>query len=269
MAKGRAKLSVSLPREKTAKVKELAGYSILIYGEKKIGKTSLAAQFPDAFFLMFEPGGKALELFAAPVKSWKHFVAYLDTLEREDRFDTVVIDTIDLCYEACYESICKANNITHPNEMRDHGQTWRAIKTEFQRQIHRLLSLGRGVILLSHAKEVEIMGLNGQATTRIQSTMSGQAHDVVDALIDIWIYYGYKGRNRYLFLNGNEHITAGARNMEDHFLLDNPIYCGKSAAETYQNFQAAFNNDPIPFPPREMAPKKSKPKPKLRIKRSK
>ena len=49
---------IKLPTKKSKIESDLSKYSILLYGKIKIGKTSLAAQFPDALFLMTEPGGK-------------------------------------------------------------------------------------------------------------------------------------------------------------------------------------------------------------------
>src|SRR5215211_4312392 len=75
-------------------------YSTLLFGEKKIGKTSLAAKLPKTFFMMTEPGGKALSIHQAPVTSWKEYLGYVKLLKRDGgRFDTVCVDTIDLLYK--------------------------------------------------------------------------------------------------------------------------------------------------------------------------
>ena len=59
-----AKISgLTLPTEKSKPSSRLGDYTWLIYGAKKIGKTSLVAQFPETLILSFEPGTKALEVF--------------------------------------------------------------------------------------------------------------------------------------------------------------------------------------------------------------
>ncbi len=43
-----------LPTQRSQIAESLEDYSMLIYGQKKIGKTTLLAEFLEAFFLMFE-----------------------------------------------------------------------------------------------------------------------------------------------------------------------------------------------------------------------
>jgi hypothetical protein len=82
----------------------------LIYGTKKIGKTSLAAQFPDALFMMFEPGGKALSIYQVDCSTWSNALGYLDLLEAQKKagtlkYRTIVLDTGFEAFQKCFEYI--------------------------------------------------------------------------------------------------------------------------------------------------------------------
>src|SRR3990167_9705344 len=146
---------LSLPNEVSEPSNDISEYSILLYGREKIGKTTFAAQFPDAFFLLFEPGGKALSIYRREVLNWKDFLGYIKLLKEDDRFKTIVIDTVDLCYKACYDHIMEERGIDHPSE-EDWGMAWNLIKDEFTRAMATIQKLGRGVILISHAQEKEL-----------------------------------------------------------------------------------------------------------------
>ena len=65
---------IKLPTKRTEIEKDLSKYTIFLYGREKIGKTTLAAQFPDALFLMFEPGAKSLEIFRIDINTWAEFL---------------------------------------------------------------------------------------------------------------------------------------------------------------------------------------------------
>ncbi|HOK47887.1 MAG TPA: AAA family ATPase, partial [Bryobacteraceae bacterium] len=66
---------MALPTKKTPPRANLGDYSILIYGPTKIGKTTLASQFPEALFLATEPGLNALEAYQIPITSWDGLLA--------------------------------------------------------------------------------------------------------------------------------------------------------------------------------------------------
>ena len=65
--------------------KDLKGKYILIYGQPKIGKTTLAAQFPRNLLLAFEPGYNALNnKMVQPITKWAEFKTVLRQLERPE-----------------------------------------------------------------------------------------------------------------------------------------------------------------------------------------
>jgi hypothetical protein len=149
---------MTLPTTKTPPLANLTDYSILIYGATKIGKTTFASQAPDVLFLATERGTNALEAYVQNVDSWEEFCGALGELANgKHNFQTVCIDTADNAHAFCVDFICRRNNINGPEE-RDPADIYPAINREFRRVVNRLVSLGIGVIFISHSKVIEVKG---------------------------------------------------------------------------------------------------------------
>ena len=93
--------------------KDLKGKYILIYGQPKIGKTTLASQFPRNLLLAFEPGYNGLDnIMVQPITKWSEFKQVLRQLaqkEIQEKFDTITIDTADIAWDYCEKFICSSN----------------------------------------------------------------------------------------------------------------------------------------------------------------
>lgn len=266
---------LTLPTEKSVPSDNLWDYLILLYGTKKIGKTSMLQHAGEApFYCMFEPGGKAIGIYQRPVTSWLMFRKIIDLLEKdaagENKFNPVIIDTVDVAYDCCQERMCFELGIDHPSDL-GYAKGWHAVKREFVRQIARLAATGKGIAFVSHNAEKEIKARGG-TYDMVAPTMTGSARDVMDKIIDIWVHYDFFGEERWLQILGDDHVQAGHR-LETRFKYPDgsPIrylQCGDSSQETWDNFTAAFDNEldrPDTLPSRT---KKKKKKKKRKITRS-
>lgn len=239
----------ALPEELSEVSNNLWDYSILLFGEKKIGKTDLTAQAPRTFHLMFEPGGKAQRIFQRPVPTWKAFRGYLKNLKKDKgrtrRFDTVAVDTVDMMYLRCFEHMCQKLGMEHPAD-EAYGKGWAAIKDEFLKGISDLLSLDKGVILISHAMDKKMKMRGGEEYDKVMPTLANQGREIAEGMVDLWFYYGYSGTARVLTIAGSESIGAGHRLKTNFRYSDGTpvreISMGDSAEEGYANLIAAFNN---------------------------
>ena len=229
-----------LPKEKSKPAKDLAEYSILLYGQEKIGKTSFAAQFPKPLFLMFEPGSKSLSVYRENIKDWNHFRKILKAIEADKFFENVIFDTADVAYTLADRYICEANGISDLEDL-GHGKGWRKVRLEFHSCVNRLLKSGKGVMFTSHATEKSFKTRDGDEVDRTVATMSKQAREILEPIVDIWAYYRYVGKGREIVVRGNEEISAGTR-TKGHFVGIDRIPAGNSEEEAYKNFLAAFNN---------------------------
>jgi len=222
--------------------------TFLVYGERKIGKTSLCSQFEDALVILFEPGGKGLRLMKTEITQWAEFVRYVDLVLESDRFRTVVIDTADASYRRCYDAMMRKLGIEKPPE-NDYGATWGLINAEYERPMAKLMNSGRGVVFTSHAQLREIEGFQ-----KIIPSMPAGARRYVSAAVDATIYYGYFGKRRYLTVQGSEQLDAGHRLKNNFWTAGEPrqrvhsieAFDDKNPAfseeETYERLVAAFEN---------------------------
>ncbi len=211
---------MKLPTKKKAADVDPARYSFLIYGMPKIGKTTLASSWPDALFLSCEPGTKGLEIYEIACTSWSGLKKAVGLLEEDSRFASIIIDTVDEAYSLCMEHVCQKLGIEHPGRdaagREDFGKSWKAVRDEFTKTLDRLLRTGRGLVLLSHARENEVKTRFGDNYTRILPSTPGQSLSVIEALVDIILYCDYikdetGKRRRVLICQGDEHVWAGYR----------------------------------------------------------
>lgn len=238
-------MEITLPQVKSKASTDLSDYSILMYGEEKIGKTTFAAQFPEAIFLMCEPGSKALEVYQRPINSWADMKAYLKLLSKDTKFKTIVIDTVDIAYLLCERATCVALGVEDIQDA-DFGKGWRKVAAEFSTWMNYAAKLGKGVIFISHAKEKSIKNRAGDEHHRTVPTMDRRASDIMEAMVDIWVYYKYnRNGTRTLQIRGTEEIAAGVRTPKN-FIGISEIPGGKTPEEAYKNFVGAFNNAPRP-----------------------
>jgi hypothetical protein len=261
---------LTLPTELSIPAKSLSEVHWCIYGETKIGKTSLCSMFPGACFMFFEPGGKGLELFKRYPANWREFVGYVDLLEKDTRFKTVVIDTADKAYDFCFEHVCKREVMRYPSE-KEWGEGWRLIRTEFSGQMERL-ARNKSVIFISHAEDREFA--DGR---KLVPSMGTQPRTFIGGFVDVIAYYGYHGDDRYLTIRGSERIDAGNRLKRRFRTKDgkgkvhavpmfDPNKPDYDEEDAYRALLAAFNNEQIGSGEPEELPTLSE-RPKIRQRR--
>ena len=229
----------------------------MLYGKKKIGKTSLASHFPNPLFLMFEPGAKALKVHQTPtITDWAQFRKYIDDLtDTEHTFQTIVVDPIEVAYKRCLACVCEEQGISHPSDENDFGKTWGLVRDEYTFQMQRLMDLEDcGVLFLAHdiIKEHK-RPLTGETYSMTTAELSKGAAQFFVGVSDIISYYTYVGNRRYLLIDGFDDIEAGCR-AEDHFqTVDGrkvkAIDMGTTSREAYDNLIGAWENkleNPLP-----------------------
>lgn len=239
-------IEINLPTTLSKPSMNIGDYTFLIYGEKKIGKTSLASRFPDTLMCMFEPGGKALSIMQLEIPSWAHFRKLNDTLEeKEHKYKTICVDTGSIAYEKCQEYVCVKNEFEHPSD-EAYGKGWKKLSDEFTSQMTKIMMHGTGFVVLAHGKEKEITTASGRKFQCICPNMANGADQFFTATMDVIGYYFYEGNQRWLQIRGDDYIVAGCRPEKNFIALDGfPIHkipMGKNADEAYKNLVKAFQN---------------------------
>lgn len=243
---------ISLPTERNDPPSSLSEYAITLYGEKGIGKSSLAAMFPDPITLMWEPRRRNLAIFQVPKPgepplTWRRHKKYIDKIIESGQFKTCIIDTVDRAYAACLESICYDKGISNPSDANDWGATWDLIKAEFEEVQNRLLIAGITPIYTSHARLRDVSNkATGETYQQVTPTCKDAAFQYLKACTDVALYYGYHNGHRSITVRGNDMIWS-ACGLNDHFLSQkgnqiSTIYMGDSPEEGYENLMLAYDN---------------------------
>ena len=203
-----------LPKTKTTISKSPEDYTILLYGDPKIGKTTFCSQSSNALFLSTEAGTNALEIFEIKVKDWSHFKECLNALvEEEHEYEHLIIDTVDILYRMCADYVCEEQGIKHEAEL-EFGKGYHLVNLEFQTVITKMCKIGLGVIFVSHAKEYEHKTRTGSITKSIP-TLPASCMRFLTGLVDIILYAESiktgDGEERIINTKPSENFMAGDR----------------------------------------------------------
>jgi len=213
-----------LPTEKRKPIKDLSQEKILAYGDPKIGKSTFFSYAPNALFISTEEGLNHLEVFEAPIGSWKEFYKLVGELEGDPlRYQTVVIDTVDNLYLFCRQYIYEINSyrdektkkeitVSHETDM-PYGKGWDEVDAEFRRVITRLSKIKTmGLVFISHSEEKEVKKPGyTNALTVISHTLPSRARKSIQPMVDMILYFGFENGRRVIYTKPTGIIDAGDR----------------------------------------------------------
>ena len=163
--------------------RDLRGYSVFFYGEPKSGKTTPATKFPNHLLFAFEKGYSAIPgAMALPINSWADFRKALRQLKDEEikkKFETIIIDTVDIAYDS-------------------------------------IVQLDYGLVLISHSVDKTFKDEQGHEYNQIVPTLGSKPRNIVSRMCDIIGYsravQDEKGEvSTKLFMRGTPRYVAGSR----------------------------------------------------------
>lgn len=182
--------------EPNVKVEDLSSQTLLIYGVPKCGKSTFCSNMDDVIYFATEPGTKHLELKYKPVliNSWKKFLDACGELakmiEKDSPFKTIVIDTVDELDKFAAEHILEREGIAQLGDI-PYGGGYAMVLKELMRVLKKLESTGLGLVLVSHAKEIEEeekIGIKLKKWQKKTISVSGSRAKAIMAMSDIILY---------------------------------------------------------------------------------
>ena len=199
--------------------RDLCGYTVLLYGQPKTGKTTTAAQFPQALLCAFETGYLAIPgVMAQPVNKWSEFkqiLKQLDSDQARQQFKNIIVDTVDIAYDLCEKYICNQNGVSTVGDLA-YGKGYALAKKEFDEALRKIPQMGYGLVMISHAQDKTFKDENGDEYQQIVPTLANQPRLVVDRMSDI-IGYAHPFQEEdgtvhtTLFMRGTPRFVAGSR----------------------------------------------------------
>ena len=199
--------------------RDLKGKFVCIYSLPKVGKTSMACQFPKNLLLAFEKGYNAIAgVKPVDIMKWSDFKLVLRQLEKPEArqlYDTVTIDTVGIAWEMCEQFVCAQNGVQKIADI-PWGGGYSACKKEFESCLRKITQLGYGLVIIAHVDkriekradddEVEILG----------PAIPKRAYEIVNQLVDIIGYidvtWDEEGNSaRWLYTRKTPTVMAGSR----------------------------------------------------------
>ena len=187
----------------------------LIYGPEGIGKSTLAAMWPNPIFIDLEGGTNQLPVvrLESP-SSWSMLRAELTAIKnREIPCSTVVIDTMDAAERMCAEYIMAREGKKSMEEW-GYGKGYTILQEEFGRLLDYLTDTaasGINVVVLGHStmRKFERPDESG-AYDRFELKLTKQVSPMVKEWADMVLFCDYK---TYVETNksGKAKATGGAR----------------------------------------------------------
>lgn len=246
---------IKLPLIETEPEQRFDKYSVLIHGEKKIGKTDLSLQGGRTLLLQCDPPQLAYRRLEILCKDWTILRKSIKALAALDinkfPYDRVCIDGIGTAFDRCQTYICQKLGIEHPSD-EDWGKGWNELTKEFTAMIDMFLSLSCGRWFLCHSEWKEKDTRRNIKITHLQPLMTTRCAAIVNGKVDQIMAYDYEGTRRVLIIRGDESIAAGGRIDQPnkgypHFRTPSGkrikwIYMDSSAEQGYKNILAAFDN---------------------------
>lgn len=220
----------------------LTSYTNMIFGNAKAGKSTLAYELfkEEGLFLGFEDGTRALAgAFAIPVTSWEDLVRdkkVVDPLTGEvtktqsinkqlnnqavkDRFKVLIIDTVDLMYDAATKYICKQESVEDILDI-PYGKGLKLVDDLFKEQLLSWERNGYKLFFISHAEDrkMEIKDYKGvvRETTKYLPSLHKRAFKIVSKMVDN-IFFAYvkiqedQTEKRVVFTRETNNYFAGSR----------------------------------------------------------
>ena len=204
--------------EKNVIPRDLKGKYVLLYGKPKSGKTTAACSFPDAVLLAFEKGYNAIgNAFPFDINKWSDYKMALRDLadqRTKDRFKTVIIDTVSICWDMCEKFVCQQNGVQKISDI-PWGAGYTACKKEFENSLRQITQLGYGVVLIAHSASRVEKTADGSDIEIISPDLPKRASEVCNGIVDIIGYIGNEWvngeRKRWLYTRETPTLFAGSR----------------------------------------------------------
>mgnify|MGYP000102863889 CR=1 FL=1 len=220
---------------------------IWIYGEPFSGKTHLANEAPDPILELNTDGN--VRQYTMPriyIKdevtvegrqtkrkyAWERFKEAIDELEKGSDFKTIVVDLLEDVYDSCRIKVC--NDYGWDHESDDSFKAWDIVRSEFLRELKRLLNLPYNIILISHEdKSKDITKKSGDKVTRIAPNIPEKIANKIAGTVDV-VLRAIKEDDTYKISTKTSNVVFGGGRLPK-MKAEEVSNCWTSIEEMYAN----------------------------------
>lgn len=194
---------------KISRGKKARAQRVVIYGPEGVGKSSLAAQFPNPIFIDTEGSTDNMDVVRLDKPtSWTMLNNQINFIKSNRVIDldgkpyavkTLVIDTIDWAEALAVESICLLHNKKGIEDF-GYGNGYVYVKEEIGRFLNKLqdlIEVGINVVLTAHAQiknfvQPDEMGAYDRYELKLGKKTSSQTAPLVKEWADMVLFCNYK-----------------------------------------------------------------------------
>ena len=190
-------INMILPSTKRVEVKKNDYKKVWIYGVPFSGKTTLADQAPTPLNLNTDGNCKYVTMPRISIKdevtttgrltnrkfAWEVFKDAISELEKGSEFETIVVDLLEDEYDNARIYMCDKNNWEHESD--DSFKAYDIVRTEFLRELKKLLNLPYNIILISHENTSRDIMSKDKKITRIETNLPEKIANKVAGMVDI------------------------------------------------------------------------------------
>lgn len=235
----------------------------VIYGAEGVGKSSLAAKFPNPLFLDTEGGTSRLDVRRIKIKNWDELLASVkEVIANPEVCKSLVIDTADWAESFCIDYIC-AKYRQASIESFGYGKGYTYIQEEFGeflKLLNRLTEVGINPVIIAHGKprKFELPDEQG-AFDRYETKLTKQVAPLIKEWCDMLLFCNYK--TFVVTTENNAKKAQGGKRVM--YTTHNPCWDAKNRFDLPDELDLDFASIAHLFSdiePQKKTPKEEKPK---------
>lgn len=195
---------------------------VIIYGPEGVGKTSLAAKFPDPLFIDTEGSTKKYNVKRLPKPtSWAMLTDEVQSVIRKRNCSTLVIDTADWAERLCIESVCQKHGKSGVEDF-GYGNGYTYVAEEWGRFLNLLQDVidiaNINVVLNAHAiirkfEQPNEMGAYDRYELKLGKKTTGQTAPITKEWADMILFLNYKTFSVAVDDKGKKHKAQGGQRV--------------------------------------------------------
>lgn len=190
---------------------------VVLYGPEGIGKSSFAANFPDALFIDTEGSTSNMDVARLDKpSSWTFLLIQIEYVKQNKPCKTLIVDTIDWAERMAVENLCQTNQ---KKSIEDFGYGSGYIKLEeeigrFLNVLQDVVDAGINVVLTAHAQirkfeQPDEMGAYDRYELKLGKKTSSRTSALVKEWADMVLFMNYKTFSVAADKEGKKHKAQG------------------------------------------------------------
>lgn len=201
--------------------KIMSAKKVVIYGPEGIGKSTLAAQFPDPLFIDTEGSTKEMDVARMDKPtSWEFLLSEIEFVRTQRPCKTLVIDTIDWAEQLCIKNVCDKAGKTGIEDF-GYGKGYVYEKETFQRLLTILdgvIYAGINIVLTAHAalrkfEQPDELGAYDRWEMKLGAKTSNLISPLIKEWADMVLFANYKTISVAADKDGKKHKAQGGKRI--------------------------------------------------------